>query len=151
MINLIFKIVSSIRKLYWFIARPITIGVKILATSDGKVLLIKNRYEEFWYLPGGAIKRGETIIDGARREIKEECRLGLKDLKIFSVYSNFSEYKSDHIILMYVDISQETPTNGFEIEKIGLFDTEHLPENTSPATKRRLAEFFGNHVPDGKW
>lgn len=143
MLNTLFRIVLMGRKIYWFIFRPVTIGVKVLVVSQNKILLIKNRYDKFWYLPGGGIKTGEIFFEAARREVKEECGINLEKFKIFGVYSNFFEYKSDHIILLQCDASESTLIkSGFEIEEAAFFNFNNLPDKISPATKRRIDEFI---------
>lgn len=151
MLNFLFIIVSLLRKCYWFLLRPVTIGVKIMAISNGKILLVKNRYEKMWYMPGGAVKNGETLIESAEREIKEECGVTPRNVRIFSVYTNFSEYKSDHIIVVRADIDELIPNKGLEIEELGFFNMENLPENVSPATKRRVNEYLSGEINTAKW
>ena len=151
MLNFLFKIASSIRKVYWFIRKPITIGVKVIVIADSKVLLIKNRYDKFWYLPGGGVKSGETITDGAARELREECGITPKEFKILGLYSNFLEYKSDHIILFCAYTTDQTLKKGLEIEKIGFFEITNLPADTSIATKKRIEEFSSGKTNGGKW
>lgn len=151
MLNVLFKIVAAIRKCFWFIFRPVTVGVKVIAESNGKVLLVKNRYSKHWYLPGGGVKSGETVIECAIREVREECGVSLENLKILGVYSNFVEYKNDHIVLMWASFSDQCLTKGLEIEKLGLFDLQFLPEEVSPATKRRLEEYQTGDISSGRW
>lgn len=151
MLNVLFKIVAAIRKCFWFLFRPITIGVKVIAESDGKILLIKNRYDKHWYLPGGGVKSGETVIECAVREVYEECGVSLENLKILGVYYSFAEYKSDHIILIQAHFSDQCLKRGLEIERLGLFDVQFLPERISPATKRRLEEYQTGNVSNGRW
>ena len=48
---------------------------------DGKVVLIKRRYEPLagqWSLPGGALEVGETLRAGVARELLEETGLEVK-------------------------------------------------------------------------
>lgn len=151
MLNFLFTIVSSIRKCYWFFRRPVTVGIKIMAILDGKILLIKNRYEKLWYLPGGAVRGGETLIESAEREMMEECGVTPKNLRVFGVYTSFSEYKSDHIIVMCADVDGLILHKGFEIEKLELFNMENLPENVSPATRRRVNEYLSGKTNTTIW
>ena len=52
-------------------------GAGIFFTDGKKVLLLKRseKGDNFgtWCLPGGKVEQGETFIDAARREAKEEC------------------------------------------------------------------------------
>jgi len=57
--------------------RPI-VGVGAVVVSDGKVVLIKRRFEPLagqWSLPGGTLELGETLEAGVAREILEETGL----------------------------------------------------------------------------
>jgi ADP-ribose pyrophosphatase YjhB (NUDIX family) len=55
------------------------VGVGALIHKEGKILLIKRRFEPNkgrWSLPGGLVERGERVEEAAVREVKEE--LGIK-------------------------------------------------------------------------
>ena len=47
----------------------------VLTRPDGRVLLVDQPYTEGWALPGGDVKRGETIGQGLSRELREEVGL----------------------------------------------------------------------------
>jgi len=58
-------------------ARPI-VGVGAVTFVDGRVVLIKRRYEPLagqWSLPGGTLELGETLEAGVAREMREETGL----------------------------------------------------------------------------
>ena len=52
-------------------------GTVIFRKTRGKyaVLLIKNRYADFWSFPKGHVEAGETEIETAKREIMEETSI----------------------------------------------------------------------------
>lgn len=154
-ILLITRSINLFRKIWWFIFRPTTIGVRLLLVVDDYVLLVKHSYGDQWYLPGGKIKSNENIKNGLKREVKEETGidlgnqiLGLKtnEPQLLGIYSNFKEYKNDYIFVFLMKISKEgklkiKPDN-FETEKIYLFDLKNLPDKMSPGTERRIQEFL---------
>ncbi len=61
--------------------------------TDGKsILLLKRKEQKFWEIPGGKSKAGETNLENAKREAKEEC--GRVSGKEFASYSrdNFTVF-----------------------------------------------------------
>jgi len=60
--------------------RPI-VGVGAVVMKDGKVLLVKRGIDPnkgLWAIPGGSLKLGETLQEGAEREIMEETGITIK-------------------------------------------------------------------------
>ena len=59
------------------------VGVGAVIVQDGKVLLVKRRYEPLagqWSLPGGAVEVGETLEACLVREMLEETGLEVRDV-----------------------------------------------------------------------
>jgi 8-oxo-dGTP pyrophosphatase MutT (NUDIX family) len=72
-----FRIVYRLLQVWWFAARPRKRGVKCLVTCRDRVLLVRHTYgNRAWDVPGGAIKRRESPLAAARREMSEELGLG---------------------------------------------------------------------------
>lgn len=60
-------------------------AVSLVEREDGRILCVWNRRYEGWSLPGGMVEEGETIEEGQRRELAEEC--GLETLESEEVFS----------------------------------------------------------------
>src|SRR6266542_2546497 len=86
-------------RIYCFIFRPIRMGVRVMMVQDEKVWLVRQTYMRGWFMPGGGIKKGETLEEAARREAREETGAELGKLTLMGAYSNFTEWKSDHNIV----------------------------------------------------
>jgi 8-oxo-dGTP pyrophosphatase MutT (NUDIX family) len=47
-------------------------AICVVERDDGRVLVVRHSYRNAWGFPGGLLKRGEEVADGARREAREE-------------------------------------------------------------------------------
>jgi ADP-ribose pyrophosphatase YjhB (NUDIX family) len=68
--------------------RPI-VGVGAVILIDGKVVLIKRRFEPLagqWSLPGGTLEIGETLEAGVAREMLEETGLEVEVGPVVDVF-----------------------------------------------------------------
>jgi 8-oxo-dGTP diphosphatase len=57
------------------------VGVGAVVIKDGKVLLVKRGIDPnkgLWAIPGGSLKLGETLQEGAEREILEETGITIR-------------------------------------------------------------------------
>jgi 8-oxo-dGTP pyrophosphatase MutT (NUDIX family) len=149
------RLFYTIARLRWRVTRPITLGVRLILEKEHTVLLVKHTYQAQWYLPGGGVGRGETLEEAARREAAEEIGATLGRLRLFGVYTNFSEHKSDHVAIFVCDDFTLTgrTLEGAEIERFDFFGLDNLPAGLSPGTGRRLLEYRnGGGVPVvGMW
>lgn len=129
--NIIYKLIDPIRQLYWFIFRPKTYGVKCVVEKDGEILLIRNAYsqsQKLWLFPGGGIRRGETAEEAAKREIKEEVGITVKDLKQIGQFESNKEYKKDTIVVFLArSESKDTKLDVNEIAEAKWFLPRQLP------------------------
>ena len=63
----------------------------IILNKAGQILLQKRDEEPEmgkWVLFGGGVEPGETEIEAARREIKEELNYGIENISLFKRYEN---------------------------------------------------------------
>jgi 8-oxo-dGTP diphosphatase len=69
-----YRVAHTGLRVWWFVRRPETRGVKCLLRHEGHVLFIRHTYGDrrVWELPGGGIARGETPREAAVREAHEE-------------------------------------------------------------------------------
>ena len=146
---MLLKIAHWIRRAYYFIARPITLGVRILLIDGEQVILVKHSYEHGWFLPGGGVKRGETLEGAVRREAAEECGAVLKNVSFIGTYHNFVQYKSDHVSLFLSEDFSLQQVRNREIEMASGFPLEQLPEDTSPGCRRKITAYTNGSLESG--
>jgi ADP-ribose pyrophosphatase YjhB (NUDIX family) len=76
----IYRLGYRVLRVYALVVRRPARGVKCLLTHDGEVLLVRHTYgpRRIWHLPGGGVRRAESNVAAASREMNEE--LGLSGL-----------------------------------------------------------------------
>ena len=132
----------------------LTIGVRALVLdADGQVCLVRHSYREGWYLPGGSVKTGESLVDAMQRELREETGVDLPETpqSVHGVFSSFNEHKSDHVVVFVVREWSVSATVSAEIAEVAFFSPDDLPEGTSAATTRRIKEHVTGVAPGHRW
>lgn len=144
---------DRLRRIWWRAAGPRTIGVRgVVRDGDGRVLLVRHTYgPPLWHLPGGGVKRRESLTDAVRRELREEVGILAEELSLHGAFSNLQEGKSDHIAVFIVERWTERATTHAEIDAHRFFSLEALPDDVSPGTQRRLEELDASGPVAGDW
>jgi len=141
-------------KLKFFFTRPVIVGVRVmLIRNEQEVLLVRHSYQDGWLLPGGGVKRRETIEQAARRECREEVGAEIGEMELAGVFTNFFEYKNDHIILFISHDFNIHPKTDIEIEHAEFYPLKELPPDTMSGSRRRIEKYVqGQLVPrSGTW
>ncbi|HEX9617910.1 MAG TPA: NUDIX domain-containing protein [Anaerolineales bacterium] len=150
--KLLLRLAYRVLQLRWFLTRPVTLGVRLLPIRGDTVLLVRHSYQNAWFLPGGGVKRGETLEQAIRREAAEECGAQLEHLEILGAFTHFYEYKNDHIILFLSRDFRLAGKPDYEIEKVDFFPFDQLPEDISQGSRRRIEEYKRGALPaHGTW
>ena len=139
--TLVLRILYWLRKTYQFIVRPINLGVRIMLIRDEKVLLVRHVYQDGWFMPGGGMKRRETLEQAARRECYEEVGVEMHQMSLFGIFSSFIGWKSDHIALFLSEDFTLTDKKDSEIAEKRFSPLNDLPESLSDGHRRRLKEY----------
>lgn len=118
-----------VQKLYWFIFRPKSLGVKCIVENNGKFLLVKINYGHHrWIIPGGGVNKGESSVNAAIRETKEETGLDVDDLIYIGSYASTKYYKKDTVEIFLCKSSKtEIKIDPIEIEKAVWFARSEFP------------------------
>lgn len=140
-------------RIYCFIFRPVTLGIRVMLIQYNQVLLVRQTYVKGWFMPGGGVKRGETLDHAARREVHEETGATLNNLSLVGAYASFKEQKSDHNILFLSTDFTVSGDHDLEIAEVRFFPLDALPGDLRPGYRRRLQEYRNGKQldPFGEW
>ena len=125
------------------LSRGLSLGVRgLVIDGEGRVLLVEHTYVPGWYMPGGGVEKDETAEESIVREMKEEAGIEVIGRpRLLSVHDNRRQFRGDHVLLYRIDAWRAgEPSQQGEILNIGWFPLDALPADTTPGTRRRLAE-----------
>jgi 8-oxo-dGTP pyrophosphatase MutT (NUDIX family) len=138
---------------WWRLRRSVTLGVRgIVCDEQGRVLLVRHSYTPGWHFPGGGVEKGEAASEALARELEEEAGVVAEAPLLIGFYANHINFPNDHIALYRIDRwSSVPPHETGEIAERGFFAPDALPDGTTPATRRRIAEVFEGAAPSATW
>ncbi|ACV69264.1 NUDIX hydrolase [Desulfohalobium retbaense] len=123
----------------------VKVDVRGALVRDSQLLLVKERRDGRWCMPGGWADVGETPSEMVSREVLEESGFTVVPERIVGVYdanragrplSFFHAYK----ILFLCRITGGTARPSEETEAVEFFDFDTLPPLSSPRTSMRHIE-----------
>ena len=84
--------------------RPVA-GVGAIILEGGRVLLVERGNEPlkgFWSIPGGALETGESLLEGVRREAREELGLEIEVGELVEVFERITRDAAGRVEYHYV-------------------------------------------------
>jgi len=140
---------------HWRMSRGLTVGVRaVVFDGEGRIFLVKHSYVSGWHLPGGGVETGETIVTALERELREEGNIELTEPPVLhAIYFNRRISRRDHVAVYIVRAFRQLapPQPNREIVAHGFFAPQALPEDTTRATRERIAEVITGRRPADLW
>jgi 8-oxo-dGTP diphosphatase len=114
----------------------------IILDEQGRVLLVKHGYGRLnWDLPGGGSEAGESIVETAVREVREETGLHVLAQHTTGIYY---DPQADMLHFAFLCQSHDTAvaprSTGGEITECAFWSPTALPRPISDFTVRRIAD-----------
>ncbi|ALK10266.1 NUDIX domain-containing protein [Blastochloris viridis] len=140
---------------YWQFQRGMTLGVRgVVFDQHRRVCLIRHTYVAGWQLPGGGVEVGETLFDALARELQEEANISLTaPARLHGVFLQRAVSRRDHVAVFVAEdfVQPALPAANREIAACGWFAPNAMPEETTPGTRRRIAEVVAGTLPAPVW
>ena len=138
----------------------IRVGIGVLILQNGR-LLLRHRvcsaadtggiYEpDSWCLPGGKQEYGETILEGAVRETKEETNLDINDLQVYSAVDDLQPGKH-YVTIQVIARACSGTLCVMEPEKQDewkWFPVDQLPKNIYTPSKKFIDAYLRTQKQD---
>lgn len=136
--------------------RPMILGVRALVIDDKqRALLVRHSYVGGYWLPGGGVEWGETLIDALARELREEGNIALDGAEpvLHGVYFNRDACSYNHEALFVVrdfrQIGPFAPT--MEIVESRFFPVDALPTDAIASVRKRIDEVISGGARSPYW
>lgn len=142
---------NPVHKLYCFIFRPISLGVKILVENEGKLLMVRISYaHKLWSFPGGGVKKGESFKEAAKRELEEEVGIKVSDMIEMGEYRSDRNYMRNMVKCFYAKVdSSFFKIDDFEISEAGWYSFDKFPKDSSSSIKQ-IMEIYNKFKTNAK-
>jgi ADP-ribose pyrophosphatase YjhB (NUDIX family) len=149
-----YRVLTRVLHFAYFFIKGMTVGVRAACFDrQGRVFLVRHSYIPGWHMPGGGVERYETVRGALEKELREEGNLVMiAPPQLIHVYFNRRTSKRDHVVFFRCAVEQTAPRlRDREIVEAGFFALDALPDGTTSATRRRLAELAGEAEYDDLW
>jgi 8-oxo-dGTP pyrophosphatase MutT (NUDIX family) len=149
------RLLTRLLHLYFRFARGVTFGVRgVVLNERGEVFLIRHTYVPGWHFPGGGVEVGETAELSLERELWEEAGIVPTERPVLhGLFFNRRISRRDHVAVYVIRQFrvERIKQPDREIAEAGFFPLDHLPDGTTPATRRRLVEIVSGQQPPTEW
>lgn len=127
------------------------VDVRAAVFHEGKILLVKERVDNGWTLPGGWADVGDAPSVAALREVREESGYEAAVKKLAAVYDRelhdhppfpFHAYK----LFFVCELAGGTPRTSIETTAVDFFEENDIPPlSTSRVTAVQIQHMFGHY------
>jgi len=119
----------------------------VIVNQDGAVLMVKHTYGKCnWEIPGGRAEEGESPVETAIREVREETGLVVVARHMTGYYYDYDAGGLHFVYRCAVpEGANGAVPDGAEVSECGYWRPEALPRPISDFTLLRIQDAFGGH------
>ncbi len=126
-----YRIAYRLISAYSLVRRPRARGVKCVLVHGDSIVLVRHTYgpRRVWNVPGGGLHRGETTLEAARREMREELGLGQVDYHPLGQL----ELRLAHRRVTIGCVHAELPGTGLDPDPVEIAEARFFARDALPA------------------
>ncbi len=128
------------------------VDVRGAVVQDGKILLIQERADGNWAMPGGWADLGDSPRSVAEREVWEESGFRVQAEKVVAVIDanriEPMEFYHAYKIIFLCKLLDGEPRTSHETLAVDFFDPDHLPPLSFYRTNEEMLKEVFAHVAD---
>lgn len=124
------RLAHAVRLRWWRLAGTRVTGCRVLVIdAEERVLLIRHSYGTgHWMLPGGGMKRGESPLAAAAREVREECAVMIEAAVEIGTVAEMMHGANNDVRVVAGWTSDNPQADGREILEAAFFALHALPD-----------------------
>jgi 8-oxo-dGTP pyrophosphatase MutT (NUDIX family) len=135
----------------WLHVRRVPSVNVVVTNAAGEVLLIRRSDNQNWAAPGGAIDLGESMVQAAVRETREETGIDCEitglvgiytDPKHVILYTSNGEVRQEFAIVLTARATGGTPAPSSESTEVHWIDAAQLTDRPMDRSMRMRIERF---------
>ncbi|MDF1550973.1 MAG: NUDIX hydrolase [Bacteroidales bacterium] len=124
------------------------VGVRAVVIKDSKILLVKEKMDGKWTLPGGYADTGMTPSEIVVNEVKEESGFDVEATRILG-FIDYNKHQQRpfpfdiYQLFMQCEIIGGAAIPGLETSQVAFFDIDELPElSERRVTRGQLVQMY---------
>ena len=124
------------------------VDVRGVVFNEDAILLVRERADGKWTLPGGWVDVNESPSESVVREVFEESGYQTKALKLLACYDRNRHPHPPHPyhvykLFFYCEILGGSPSTSYETDGVDFFKQDAIPElSTGRVTSAQIDRFF---------
>ena len=127
------------------------VDVRGVVFRDGKILLVQERSDGLWTLPGGWADVGDSPAGAVVREIREESGFETRAIKLLALLDRSRHDHPPHLNYIYkvfiqCELLGGSPMTSHEIQDVGFFAADEIPAlSLTRVVPRQIARMFEHY------
>ena len=126
------------------------VDVRGAVVQDEKILLIQERADGMWAMPGGWADLGDSPASMVEREVREESGIRVKAEKLVAVIDanriEPMEFYHAYKLIFLCKLLDGEPRTNYETLAVDFFDRDHLPPLSFYRTNESMLQEVFAHV-----